>query len=92
MGFSILALKNLYHKKFSNLSIDLNKIVNKKITEIDLTNNKINEHSELNECNGIIVINKDNNPFELIKDFDVDKYLIKTLTISLYGPPLCNRL
>ena len=76
--FSSITLKNLYNKHFDNKSVNLNEII-KPSLENSLT--ITNEYES----------NKDN-PFELIDNFDIDKYLIKTLTISLYSPPLCNRL
>lgn len=32
------------------------------------------------------------NPFELINEFDREQYFLEQLTISLYNPPLTNKL
>jgi hypothetical protein len=33
-----------------------------------------------------------NDPFELIKDFDFDNYLINRIGTALYNPPITNKL
>jgi hypothetical protein len=73
---------NVYKKKFTQFTIDLNRDLNR----------DLNWDSNCNLNN----IDKENisedDPFELIRDFDVEKYFQKKITINLYNPPLTNKL
>ncbi len=73
---------NLYKQKYSHFEVDLSSI-ELKLKNSSVNNNK-NERSKL-LCDG-------DDPFELVRNFDVDEYLLKEITTVLYTPPLTNKL
>jgi hypothetical protein len=72
---------NFYNKKFTEFSIDLNKIVekNKNSTGVIVKPN--------------VSKDEDNNPFQILNEFTtIEDYYLNKMIIILYTPPLTNKL
>jgi hypothetical protein len=83
LNFSIISITtiNIYKKYFIKETFDLNVLLKK------LNNSNEKFDSQFEKIN-------DNNPFEILQYFDnnLDDYFINKMTITLYNPPLTNKL
>jgi hypothetical protein len=71
--FTIILI-NVYKKKFTGISFDLNEL-NKFPIDFDI------EYQDSRD-----------DPFETIRDFNMEEYYLNTLSTALYNPPLTLKL
>jgi hypothetical protein len=76
-----LIMLNKYKKHYSTFTIDLNGM------EFGFFPKSENKKTE-----NLKMIKKEENPFELVENFNLEEYFLNKMMITLYTPPLTNKL
>jgi len=77
-----LCVINIYKQKCSRFEVDLDRFESK------LKNSSANNYKDDRRK---LICDRDD-PFELVRNFKLDQYLLKEITTVLYTPPLTNKL